>query len=120
MVSNVRPKMNRSNRAKQFMPFDALKGFREALAEKERIIVPKKELSEERKSELNEKLHQLQRLDIVTAEYFCDGEYVQITGVVSAIDKAGRFLKIVNTKVSFDDISDLQGNVFMMQGVSEI
>lgn len=107
--------MERSNRAKQFMPFDALKGFREALAEKERIIVPKKELSEERKSELNEKLHQLQRLDIVTAEYFCNGEYVQITGVVSAIDKAGRTLKIVNTKVPFDDISDLQGDVFIMQ-----
>lgn len=115
MESKVHPKMERSNRAKQFMPFDALKGFREALAEKERIIVPKKELSEERKAELNEKLHQLQRLDIVTAEYFSDGEYVQITGVVSAIDKAGRILKIVNTKVPFDDIFDLQGDVFIMQ-----
>lgn len=31
------------------------------------------------------------------------------------IDKAGRIVKIVNTKVSFEDISDLQGNVFMMQ-----
>lgn len=28
--------MDRINRAKQFMPFDALKGFREALARKER------------------------------------------------------------------------------------
>ncbi len=32
------PPMDRLNRAKQFMPFDALRGFREALAEKERII----------------------------------------------------------------------------------
>lgn len=29
--------MKRADRAKQFMPFDALKGFREALEEKERM-----------------------------------------------------------------------------------
>ncbi|EOS21198.1 hypothetical protein C806_04514 [Lachnospiraceae bacterium 3-1] len=115
MESKVHAKMERSNRAKQFMPFDALKGFREALAEKERMIVPKKELSEERKSELNEKLYQLQRMDIVTAEYFCDGEYVQITGVVSGIDKVRKALEIGNTKVPFDDIFDLQGDVFTIK-----
>lgn len=43
----------KADRAKIFMPFDAVKGFREALAEKERIIVPKTELSEERKEELD-------------------------------------------------------------------
>ena len=31
----MRPKMERRQRAKQFMPFDALKGFKEALAKKE-------------------------------------------------------------------------------------
>lgn len=35
--NSKRPKMKREDRAKQFMPFDALKGFREALAEKERM-----------------------------------------------------------------------------------
>lgn len=39
-----RPKMDPADRAKQFLPFDALKGFREALEEKERTIVPKGEL----------------------------------------------------------------------------
>lgn len=114
MESNTHPKMERSARAKQFMPFDALRGFREALAERERITVLKKELSEEQKAELNSKLYQLQRLDMVMVEYFCDGEYLQTTGVISAIDKEGRTLTIVNTKVAFDDISDLQGDIFMM------
>lgn len=36
---NIHTPMDRANRAKQFMPFDALKGFREALAEKEKSIV---------------------------------------------------------------------------------
>ena len=33
--------MPRADRASQFMPFAALKGFEEALAAKEKIIVPK-------------------------------------------------------------------------------
>ena len=42
-MANNRPKMDRADRAKQFMPFDALKGFREALAEKERLIEEQRE-----------------------------------------------------------------------------
>ena len=99
--------MERADRAKQFMPFDALKGFREALAEKERIIVPKRELSEEQKAELDIKLQQIQKNDIITVEYFQNGEYQQVTGMVSRMDKTSRVLKIVNTKIAFDDISDL-------------
>lgn len=48
-MANNRIKMDRADRAKQFMPFDALKGFREALEEKEHIVVDAfgKELQEE-------------------------------------------------------------------------
>ena len=35
MAKNTHPKMERAQRAKQFMPFDALKGLKEALARKE-------------------------------------------------------------------------------------
>ena len=115
MVSKVYPKMEPGNRAKQFVPFEALKGFREALAEKERIIVPRRELSEEKKAEIDYKLHQIKKMDIVTAEYFQKGEYVKMTGVVSRIDKTSRGLKIVNTRIPFDDISDLQGDIFAEQ-----
>ena len=41
----VRAKMDRADRGKQFMPFDALKGFQMALREKERVRVPKRILS---------------------------------------------------------------------------
>ncbi len=37
MAANKRVKMDISNRAKQFMPFAALKGLPEALEEKERL-----------------------------------------------------------------------------------
>lgn len=106
--------MDRRSRAKQFMPFDALKGFREAVAEKERIIVPKRDLSEEQKEELDWKLRQIQKKDIITVEYFQNREYVQVTGMVTRIDTASRTLEIVNTKIAFADISDLKCDMFQI------
>ncbi len=108
MANNFHPKMDRASRAKQFMPFDALKGFREALAQKERAIEPKKELSEERKAQLDGILRQMHRRDTVTAEYFRDGEYVQVTGEFLGMDKIRRELKIAGLGIPIDDISDLR------------
>lgn len=47
MASKPKHKMPIEDRAKQFMPFAALKGLPDALAAKEKITVPKTELSEE-------------------------------------------------------------------------
>lgn len=112
MGNKVHPKMDRENRAKQFMPFDALKGFREALAEKEREIAAKRDLSEERKAELDRKLHVLHKGDMITAEYFQNGAYMTETGRVTKIDKAGKILRLEDLEIPFDNVSDLQGDVF--------
>ena len=49
----------RASRAQIFQSFDALKGFREILKEKERVVVPKKVLSEDDLAELDYKIHQI-------------------------------------------------------------
>lgn len=103
----ARAKMAREERAKQFMPFAALKGYPEALRRKEKIVVPKVEVSEEYAELLNCKLRQVHKLDLVTVVYFCKGEYVKQTGVVSRIDETARILKVVNTKIPLDDILDI-------------
>lgn len=108
-VANRLEKMDREHRAKQFMPFDALKGFREALLEKERIVVPKRDLSEEQKEILDRKIGLVRIRDMITVEYYQNGEYVKVSGLVSRIDTTSRILKIVQTKIPFEDISDLQG-----------
>ena len=90
------------------MPFDAVKGFREALAEKERIVVSKIELSEERKEELDRRLRMIHTGDIVTVVYFHNGEYVKLTGMVSKFSPSGRTLSIVNTRICFDVIRELE------------
>jgi len=95
------------NRAKQFVPFAAVKGFEEALRAKERIVVEKIELSEERKAELDFKLRQIKKRDVITVVYFDKDEYVKVEGMVSRLDTDARVLKIVNTKIPFDDIYDI-------------
>ena len=58
MGINLRQKMPVSERAKQFMPFAALKGLPEALTqmEREHNAKSKKELSEEMAADLNRSL----------------------------------------------------------------
>lgn len=104
-----RPKMSREERAKQFMPFAALKGYTEALKRKEKIVVQKAEFTEEYARTLDRKLRQVKKNDIVTVIYFCRNEYLQVTGMVSGMDETARVLKIVNTKIDFDDIYDIRG-----------
>ena len=54
MASKPKHKMPIEDRAKQFMPFAALKGLPEALAAKEKTTVPKIELSEETAEETDQ------------------------------------------------------------------
>ena len=48
-------------RTKIFLPFDALKGLKEALREKEKILVDKKILSIEEKEKISKKLIQIKK-----------------------------------------------------------
>lgn len=91
------------------MPFAALKGYEEALRAKEKIVVEKIELSEEKKAELDYKIQQIQKNDIVAVVYFLKDEYIKVEGMVSRLDMDAKVLKIVNTKIPFEDIYELSG-----------
>lgn len=101
-------KMSREERAKQFMPFAALKGYELALREKEKIVVPKMELSEDYKEQLDRIMHQVEKNAMVTVVYFCKGEYLKVTGMVARKDESARILKIVNTSIPFADIYEIE------------
>ena len=70
--TTVRALMPPSRRAKQFAPFDALKGLKEAIARKEHVPEPRRELSEEAIAEINAKLTMLKPGSCVTVVYYCD------------------------------------------------
>ena len=107
MENKPRPKMSIENRAKQFMPFSALRGLEQALALKEKIIVDKIELSEEMAEELDRQMHLVKKGTMVTVVYFHKDEYIKTTGMVARIEPSLRLLQIVITRINFDDIIQL-------------
>ncbi len=110
-----RPKMSREMRAKQFMPFAALKGLTEALQAQEKVVVPQVQLSEDQLAALDEKMHRITAGSIIRVVYYHRGEYLEKTGMVAKILPGERILQVVNTRICFDDIYDItlqeEGNI---------
>ena len=84
-----------SDRARQFLPFDALKGFKEAIKERQKIKVEKPELSEEMAIELSYKLNQVKKGMIVKIVHYDNEEYIETFGMVSEFSGVFNYLKIV-------------------------
>lgn len=99
-----RAKMDVSNRAKQFAPFAALKGFEEAIKAKETVYISKKDITKECEEEINEKLCILKNSDMVSITFYTINAYQQITGMVSEINAKAQYIKVVETKIPFKQI----------------
>lgn len=95
-------------RAKIFLPFDALKGLQEALREKEKILVDKKILSIEEKEKISKKLIQVKKGMIIKVIYYDNNEYIELEGMVSLIDFVYKKIKIVKKEIEFSDILDIK------------
>ncbi len=114
------PRMALEERAKIFCPFAALRGYEEAIAAKQRVVVPKAELSEEKKEELDRCLRQIKEAlrqgghPVVTVIYFerekgkeADGVYIKFTGKAVRLQESARLLQVVDRKLRLEDIRDL-------------
>ena len=97
-----------SDRAGQFMPFAALRGFYDLIRERERVVVPKHEIAEDKAAELSEKMKLVERGMMVKVLYYSAGEYVSVEGIVSKIDLDFRKLTVVKTEIDLDDIWDIE------------
>ena len=110
-MANKKPRvpMPASRRAKHFMPFDALRGLKEAIADKEKISTPKKELAEDMIREINSILVDLRKGQNVTVVYYngYEEEYLQLTGEVEKVDAYWKLLQIGNVAIDFEEISEI-------------
>lgn len=98
--------MNRENRAKQFAPFDALKGLSEALRKKEydHERQERTERSEEIEEEISKEISKIDKKDRVRIRCFENGYYVDIIGEVKEINFIKKYIAIEEGKIFFDDI----------------
>ncbi len=106
----VRPKekMTIEERAKQFMPFSALKGLDEALAKKEQQFIPKRELCDDEIKMINDILSRLNSHDTVQIAYYETGKNKFVSGKIECLNKPMRLIKIDNVQISFDDILSIK------------
>lgn len=104
--STARVPMPPSLRAKQFAPFDALKGLSEAIARKENISTPRRYLTEDAILEISRQLTNLKKGSIITVVYYSEyeQEYCQLTGAVVKVDAYWKLLQVGNMSIDFCEI----------------
>ena len=108
--------MTRENRAKQFQPFDAMKGLAEALRDREErhSRVQKHGVSEEDQIQISETLCKVEKGSKVFISYFADFHDWEAEGIVTQINRDYRFFRISRIgsnseeKISFDDLYDIR------------
>lgn len=87
---------NRTIRAKQFLPFNALKGLQEALREKEKEMEyeERKYLAEETLNELDNIINRIENGSKVKIIYYNNHKYNEIAGIVTNIDSIKKKVEI--------------------------
>lgn len=97
-----------ADRAKQFMPFAALKGYYELICERERVVEPRRERTEEDALRLSQELARVERGSLVKVTYYHVDAYETIEGMVARIDTTFRTLAVIKTTIPFDDIFEVE------------
>lgn len=92
------------DRAKQFLPFDALKGFREALYEKEKIKEKRKEISQDREEELQGLFLKIKKGVRIVVQHYENLEYIETTGLVKKINAIEKKIFINNLWINYENI----------------
>ena len=92
------------DRAKQFLPFEALKGFKEAIRMIENKGDTKKQLSEDNKNDINNILKKLDKGNKVKVKYYYLTEYIEVISNFLKIDEINKILYLKDTKINIEDI----------------
>ena len=96
--------LSRIERAKQFLPFDAVKGLQFALREKENLCISKVELSDEQIDNISNLLGVTKIGDSIEVVYYDNKQYKKIQGKVTKISNVKKSIAIDNVEVFFIDI----------------
>lgn len=102
-------KNSRADRARQFMPFSALRGFEELIQQQTAASEARRELSEEQAAVLSAKLAQVARGMLVAVRFYDRIGYVTMHGMISEVDFSVRTLTVIKRKIRFADIIDISG-----------
>lgn len=88
----------------QFMPFDALKGFKEEIKKVEKVKVDYIDITEDEANYLNDVIYDINKRDLVEVIFYNNDGYYKIKGLVSNLNLTYKTITIVKTKISFASI----------------
>ena len=110
MSKEKREPMPVSERAKQFMPFAAVKGLEEALERKrrERMLVERAVLSQDMEEALKEKMAVLEKGMEISVAYYCAGEYLLLRGRLERMDPVEKQMVVSGASIAFEDIREIR------------
>ncbi len=108
MAVKPKTKMTIEERAKQFMPFSALKGLDEALAKKEQQFTQRHELCDDESEIINGILSKLKICDKVCITYYDTGKNKSVSGEIEVLNKQMRFLEINKTQILFENLLSIE------------
>ena len=101
--------MPRSERAKQFAPFDALKGLQKALRlkkyEHDRII--KGDINEEMADKISNNLLKVKKNDMIYVKYYEDGYYKELQSKLKKFEITKNQIELEKKVINLSDIFDL-------------
>ena len=96
------------DRARQFIPFMALKGYYDLCLQKERHPTPRHTLKEEESLELSRTVAMLRKGSMVSVTYYDRDAYIMQRGIVSEVVPQLRFIRVVRQRIDFDDILNIE------------
>lgn len=98
-----------SERAKQFMPFAALKGYYDLINQKHCTKEPERILTECEEERLSRILGQLKNGVYTKVTFYNDGAYTTAEGVVEWVDFSAKMLEVSDKIICFEKIINLEG-----------
>ncbi len=121
-TSKIHPRMNKEDRAAQFAPFAALTGYAEAINEVGRLVDKKRELTDEEKLIISNRINYLienkdKDYEVIIIYFIADlkkdgGKYLSINGVIKKVDIVNRFIMVNKKKIYIEDIIMINSNIF--------
>ena len=99
--------LTRLERAKQFLPFEALNGLKEELRRREVQYTEKKELSEEKREELQETLQEISPGEHVIVTYYNNRKYNRLRGRMIYLNPLKRTLNVSKIEIPLKDIYNI-------------
>lgn len=100
--------MDNEKRARQFLPFNGLKGYGELLAEAKETEEKERPLSEDRARKLDALLGCIKKGDLLRITFYEAGRYRALEGALESIDLPFRFLRIEGKNIPFRHIREIR------------